>query len=300
MLLRQIFSKLLGMLALCVFALTLICALPTEAKAAMPSSSPNRTVVVLFRAYGNVPQLSGMEALSQKLEKRFREDSSKTFNSRVFLDYQQEDALNYVKSFDDIEHLVVAGYSFGGTTAVELANQLKPQKVDLLVEIDAVPRPPLDQPINVKLLKFLFPIFGFSDTSLLDKRFGNQKFVSYRQADQAFLELAVAQGFDKVNERAAIEAGAKVAKLIDISKKPDNVSKGINYFQITRNVPEERLQVLGITNIAGFENINVEELFGDTTITHKNIQSLSSLTKRIVDDIAAVCRDEEAKPVPEV
>jgi hypothetical protein len=73
---------------------------------------------------------------------------------------------------------------------------------------------------------------------------------------------------------------------------PPNVRQGINYFQNSTDLFEPQ----GERNVAGATNINVEELFNDTAITHYSIDDDRRLHGRIVNDIAAA---RPVRPVPE-
>ena len=72
---------------------------------------------------------------------------------------------------------------------------------------------------------------------------------------------------------------------------PANVEKGINYYQ-RRNrynffAPGwDLLDLGGARNVSGSENIDVENLFSDRSITHRTIDNDPRLHDRIVQDIA--------------
>ncbi|MEM9088300.1 MAG: hypothetical protein AAGC93_06095 [Cyanobacteria bacterium P01_F01_bin.53] len=71
---------------------------------------------------------------------------------------------------------------------------------------------------------------------------------------------------------------------------PDNVRKGINYYQERNRFNVFRpgftpTDLQGATNVRGSENINVEERFGNRNITHRNIINNPSVQASIVEDI---------------
>jgi len=69
---------------------------------------------------------------------------------------------------------------------------------------------------------------------------------------------------------------------------PDNVMRGINYFQISTG---GLLEPQGAMNVVGATNFNVEILFGVAAdaITHTSIDDDARLHSRIVDDISDKC-----------
>ena len=72
---------------------------------------------------------------------------------------------------------------------------------------------------------------------------------------------------------------------VDDQTLPANVLRGINYFQISTFPFEPQ----GAMHVEGATNINVETLFGDTSITHTNIDNDTRLHDRIVNDVSTEC-----------
>lgn len=282
MFIRRIYFMVLKAIAVSALPLTLIAVLPTEAKAASLSSDKDRTAVVLFRGFGQTSN-SGLDILNQQLETRFGGDFNRPFDSRVFPDSALEDALNYIKTFNDLKNVVVVGYSLGGTTAFELSTKLQPETVNLLVEIDGVPRPSLAQTATADQFKTILQSSGFTNTLTLDALLGNIKSVNFLEAEQLFLKLLQNPGSTNVNLGAAQELIEKQFKVLDLSMPPANVNKGLNYFANNSLSSEPQ----GIRNIIGFENIDVQQLFNEPTITHSTITGNRLLLNRIESDIAA-------------
>ena len=98
-------------------------------------------VAVLFDGFSaSSGSTSGMDTLSSTLTSRFgTAHPTTTFSSRVFRHFEQQQAFNYINSFNDICCLVLVGHSLGGDSVIELANDfLLPRHVDLTVQIDSV------------------------------------------------------------------------------------------------------------------------------------------------------------------
>ena len=288
---RQIYFMLLKAIAVSALPLTLIAVLPTEAKAASLSSSKDRTAVVLFRGFGQTSN-SGLDILNQQLETRFGGEPNRPFDSRVFPDSSLEDAFNYIKTFNDLKNVVVVGYSLGANTAFELSTKLQPETVNLLVEIDGVPRPSLGQTATTEQFKSVLQSSGFTNSTQLDALLGNRQTVNFLEAEQLFSKLLQNPGSTNVNLGAAQDLIEKQFKVFDLSMPPTNVNKGINYFAKNSRSSEPQ----GIKNTIGFENIDVQQLFSEPTITHSTITNNRLLLNRIESDIAATTGLSQSVP----
>lgn len=156
-------------LLLSTLPFTLVAGLPTVTNAATLGGS--RTVVVLFTGAnqgGANDTNTGMFKLNERLKNEFG-NAPNGFSSMIFqggdvevswkfgfiptVDITDGDingALNYIKGFNDIGFLGLIGYSLGGDTAIEVAKELAPTGVDLLVTIDPFGLPSPDtKPSNV-------------------------------------------------------------------------------------------------------------------------------------------------------
>lgn len=110
------------------------------ALAATPQVAHARTVAVLFRGFLASPP-AGMDRLADALESSFGGNPAQPFSSQVFAWTQQQQAFDFIDSFDDIDCLILAGHSFGGNSAIELVTDfLDPAgiTVDLLIQFDSV------------------------------------------------------------------------------------------------------------------------------------------------------------------
>ena len=86
---------------------------------------------------------------------------------------------------------------------------------------------------------------------------------------------------------------------------PANVQTGINYYQRRNRYNFFRpgwdlFDLGGAKSVSGSENINVEELFSDRTITHRTVDSDPRLHSRIVQDIATHIIPNLTLPTPPV
>lgn len=116
-----------------------------ESQATQPNQESDRAVVVLFAGRGEDPaDPIGLAKLNQRLQKRWGDSTRTLFSSQVFRHSEEEEALNYLENFDDIGALGIVGYSWGGDSAIELAQTLEssesevPSLIDLLIQIDSV------------------------------------------------------------------------------------------------------------------------------------------------------------------
>lgn len=246
--------------------------------------------VLLFRgtaeseSAGFLGTESGMGTLETRLKTLFGGDSEFSFDSRVFREFELQEAVDYINSFEEPRNIVLIGYSAGANTVVELVPKLPPYAVDLLIQIDPVSRPALEQIISPRKIAEQFPQL-FSTPGSVPGGQTLPEFIDYRSFDELNSSLstpsieAALGGLQVINALA----DADLIKLVDISKLPDQVKKGINYYQTVTNNPD----VEGLRNVQGSENINVEKLFNDTTIMHSTIDEYKPLQERIVSDIAS-------------
>jgi len=105
-----------------------------------PKIAEARTVTVLFRGFLASPP-AGMDRLADTLEANFGGNPTQPFSSQVFAYTQQQQAFDFIDSFDDIDCLILAGHSFGGNSAIVLVTDyLDPAgiTVDLLILFDSV------------------------------------------------------------------------------------------------------------------------------------------------------------------
>ncbi|NJR25964.1 MAG: hypothetical protein HC786_29575 [Richelia sp. CSU_2_1] len=246
--------------------------------------------VLLFRgtaeseSAGFLGTASGMDTLETRLKTLFAGDSEFSFNSQVFREFELQEAVDYINSFEEPRNIVLIGYSAGANTVVELVPKLPPYAVDLLIQIDPVSRPALEQIISPRKIAEQFPQLFATPGNVL----GGQplpEFIDYRTFDELIssrltpsIEAALG-GLQIINALAA----ADLIELVDLSKLPEQVKKGINYYQTVTNNPD----IEGLRNVAGSENINVEVLFNDRTITHSIIDEYQPLLEKIAIDIAA-------------
>lgn len=98
-------------------------------------------VAVMFTGF-NPDSPSGMDFLQADLQSRFQNDfPNQSFSSSVFAYNRRGDALNFINSHSDIDHLFLIGHSWGGNALVRLAtNSLLPANilVDRTFQIDTV------------------------------------------------------------------------------------------------------------------------------------------------------------------
>ncbi|MDB4564828.1 alpha/beta hydrolase, partial [Mariniblastus sp.] len=99
-------------------------------------------VTVLFTGFLSPVAGSGMEALNFELSDRFESSELQLdYSGQAFQYTQREDALDYISGIDNIDYLILIGHSFGGSSAIQLAeNFLAPNgiNVDLTFQIDSV------------------------------------------------------------------------------------------------------------------------------------------------------------------
>lgn len=86
-----------------------------------------------------------MEALNFELSDRFESSELQLdYSGQAFQYTEREDALDYINGIDNIDYLILIGHSFGGSSAIQLAeNFLAPNgiNVDLTFQIDSVDNP---------------------------------------------------------------------------------------------------------------------------------------------------------------
>ena len=108
----------------------------------IPAAAQTNIVTALFTGFLSPVPGSGMEALNTTLTDRFASYyPALTYSGRAFQWRQQQDALDYINSFDEIDSLFLVGHSFGGSSVIQLAeNFLAPNNiiVDLTFQIDSV------------------------------------------------------------------------------------------------------------------------------------------------------------------
>jgi len=95
-------------------------------------------VTVLFSGFGGGLFDSGMDTLNTRLQETFAK-STHSFASRVFLHTKEQEALDWIESIGGHSCLVIGGHSFGGDSAIGLAEDFVfPDPVDLTIQIDSV------------------------------------------------------------------------------------------------------------------------------------------------------------------
>ncbi|ESA35639.1 type i secretion target ggxgxdxxx repeat protein domain protein [Leptolyngbya sp. Heron Island J] len=273
------------------------------------STVPNHpTVVVLFRGGGETESRgflgseSGMDLLSQGLNEKFVQDTSEPFYSQVFAEFQLKEAFQYVKSFQEPIKLVLVGYSFGANTVIELAQKISSQPVELLVQIDAVPRPALAQLIDVRqtveLFGAQFEQFGFFEIPGFREIIESQDFLEYRFVAELLAQQAQqVEGTleDSLNGRllqqALVDAG--LLEYVEIDHLPENVVTGVNYFQTA----SQQFEPEGVRDVKGSININLEtielESESPSFISHANIDEISFLQNLLVSQVSEVARKSD-------
>lgn len=100
-----------------------------------------RCVGVFLRGFAATPGSSGMDRLAEHLVVAFDGRPERPFSTGVFDWDERAAAAAFVLGFSDVDCVVVAGHSFGGNAAVELAaNELAAAgvSVDVLVQFDSV------------------------------------------------------------------------------------------------------------------------------------------------------------------
>ena len=104
----------------------------------LPASA--EIVVVLFTGFNaSTNGDTGMDELNLFLGNT--DFGSSSYSGEVFQFFEQQQAFDFIESFDDIDCLVLIGHSFGADSVVELAtNFLLPAgiDVDLTVQLDSV------------------------------------------------------------------------------------------------------------------------------------------------------------------
>lgn len=169
---------------------------------------------------------------------------------------QAFDFLNSI-GLNNIDHLGVIGKSGGGLSAVNLGNKLGDFPIDLLVQIDSVDS--LDYFDSTEVLPLLKT--GLSKLS------------------SGFFSGASQGDINRFN-----------ANFQPTDRQlPDNVARGINLYQIASSTDPYRNLINGDFQgspiVSGSENINVETLFSDSSITHGNIDNKSSVQSLILSYI---------------
>ena len=110
-------------------------------------------VTVLFTGFFTQVPGSGMEALNMHLRDRFDSTMpSVIYSGRAFEYDERELALEFINSIDQVDKLYLIGHSFGGSSALQLAeNFLAPTnvRVDLTFQIDSVDNPLGGPPDNI-------------------------------------------------------------------------------------------------------------------------------------------------------
>ncbi|MEM1255599.1 MAG: calcium-binding protein [Cyanobacteria bacterium P01_H01_bin.21] len=271
------------------------------------STTPSHpTVVVLFRGGGETESRgflgseSGMDILSQGLNEKFVKDTGELFYSQVFSEFQLEEAFQYVKSFQEPIKLVLIGYSFGANAIVELAQKISSQPVELLVQIDAVPRPALEQVIDVRqtleLFGTQFEEFGFFEIPGFREIIESQDFLEYRFVAELLAQQAQqAEGTleDSLNGRLLQQAlvDADLLDYVEIDRLPENVITGVNYFQIA----SQQFEPEGVRDVRGAININLETIIklegeNPSFISHANIDEIDFLQNLLVNQVGEVVK----------
>jgi hypothetical protein len=106
-------------------------------------SRQNRVVIIVFTGFASqtLNEITGM----QKLVDAFRQEAKLdqlNLKISIFAWDEKKDAINYLSSLglNNNDKLIVIGHSYGGDTAILLANELKKRnrRVDLLVQVDSV------------------------------------------------------------------------------------------------------------------------------------------------------------------
>ena len=160
-------------------------------------------VSVLFTGF-NPSNPSGMDFFKETLDSNFSADFP-TFDhtSQVFRYYERREAFDFINSQSQIDHLFIAGHSWGGNATIRLATEwLLP--ADITVDAS----------------------FQFDSVDIFDGGLGDNVL-------------------------------------------PSNVTNGYNFYQIPTGIFEPG----GDRNVAGALNINAEDFFNDTSITHTSIDN---------------------------
>ncbi|MEA5534133.1 Mbeg1-like protein [Crocosphaera sp. XPORK-15E] len=106
-------------------------------------SPQNRVVIIVFTGFASqtLSEITGM----RKLVDAFRQEAKLDrldLKIPIFAWNEKKDAINYLSSLrlNNNDKLIVIGHSYGGDTAILLANELKKRnrRVDLLVQVDSV------------------------------------------------------------------------------------------------------------------------------------------------------------------
>jgi hypothetical protein len=225
----------------------------------------------------------GLDILNAALKNRFTGDRNVPFESRIFRDFELNEALNYIESFSEPRNIILIGYSSGGATINELAPKLLPQNIGLAIQIDTLPRPSLEEPIP---LRRIVELFG-SNLPPGSPNFGSEvpEFVDFLTLAQLTASPNPENDLQAALTGVAFFTGlaqAGLIKLVDVNSLPKNVVRGINYYQTPTNSPD----IQGLPNIQKSQNINVETLFNDGAITHSTIDEYKPLHEKIISEIA--------------
>jgi len=252
----------------------------------------DQTVVVLFSGFGEY-QTTGLNTVDQELQTEFGGNPNEPFSSQVFADFDLQDALSYVNSFNDIQNLVVIGDGFGASSAYDLVNTVS-EPVNLLIVTNAIARPSLNQPVSTNQFEEILEAAGFTTSDVqqaVEASFlQGQTTISFENAELAVLESAQADQLQDLNTVAAVNEIDALLPVENLTTLPTNANQGINYFYT--NGPSSEVQ--GITSINGFTNINVnqEEALDD----NNQISSIPFVQNGIVSSVGDVINVPEPSP----
>ncbi len=108
----------------------------------VPSQS-NRVIIVVFTGFASqtINETTGMQKLVDAFRQEAKLDQS-NLKMPIFAWDGRKDAISYLNSLGlkNNDKLIVIGHSYGGDTAILLANELKKRnrRVDLLIQVDSV------------------------------------------------------------------------------------------------------------------------------------------------------------------
>lgn len=139
----------------------------------------------------------------------------------------------------------------------------------MLIEINGIPKPSIDQPINLTQFTNILRGGGFTDAGVggIDKQvnqiFASRQSIDFAEGEQQFLALAYNDPIDSINVSKTQDVIVSQLPVTDLSIPPTNIAEGINYFYTTAS---PGLEPQGIKYINNFTNIDVNQLTGNNNL----------------------------------
>lgn len=202
-------------------------------------------------------------------------------------------------SFSMDDRAVIGLFRGGGSLLGPFGGESSPSGIDSLASQITTAFP--DHHLTVQVFdSYAGSIFDFQEVgSALGTEFINQfddvgaiALIGYSAGGTSAIRTAASQSPLPIDLLVQIDSYEPLTgRDLEDEVLPVNVQTGINYYQ-RRNRYNffgpgwDPVDLGGATDVSGSENINVEEVFSDRTITHRTIDDDPRLHARIVQDIA--------------